>query len=118
MNVCQPDPSTQMDSRKKSPAPSPLAAALSDGSLVTTNSPVAQHAVAMPPSDTGTADPTAPAVELNYLAREVCQMLKIGRTTLYKLVKSGQLVPLHITARVRVFPLSTIKAFLASKGAE
>ncbi|NTZ06995.1 helix-turn-helix domain-containing protein [Burkholderia metallica] len=45
-------------------------------------------------------------------------MLKFGRTTLHKLVKSGELVPLHITARIRVFPLSTIKAFLASKGAE
>ena len=118
MNVCQPDTSTQMDSRKKSPVPSPLAAALSDGSLVTTNSPVAQHAVAVPLSGTGTANPSALGVEPNFLAHEVCQMLKIGRTTLYKLVKSGQLIPLRITARIRIWPLSTIKAYLASKGVE
>ncbi|KGD36428.1 helix-turn-helix domain protein [Burkholderia pseudomallei] len=109
MNVCQPDTSTQMDSRKKSPLPSPHTAALSGGSVVTTDSPAAQHAPTV--SD-------APAVEPNFLAHEVCQMLKFGRTTLYKLVKSGELVPLHITARIRVFPLSTIKAFLASKGGE
>ncbi|MFP3619158.1 helix-turn-helix transcriptional regulator [Burkholderia sp. SIMBA_051] len=107
-----------MESRKKSPVPSPLAAALSDGSLVTTNSQVAQHAVAVPLSDTGTVNPSAPGVEPNFLAHEVCQILKIGRTTLYKLVKSNQLVPLRITARIRVWPLSTIEAFLASKGAE
>lgn len=104
MNVCQPDTSTQMDSRKKSPLPSPHTEALSGGSVVTT-----EHAPTV--SD-------APGVEPNFLAHEVCQMLKFGRTTLYKLVKSGELVPLHITARIRVFPLSTIKAFLASKGGE
>ncbi|MDA0558487.1 helix-turn-helix transcriptional regulator [Burkholderia pseudomallei] len=107
-----------MDSRKKSPVPPSLAAALSGGSLVTTNLPVAQRAVTAPSSDTGTVNPGAPAVEPNFLAHEVCQILKIGRTTLFKIVKSGELVPLHITARIRVFPLSTIKAFLASKGAE
>lgn len=116
--MVQSDSSTQMDSRKKSPAPSPLAAALSGGPLVAADSPVVRHAVAVPPSDTGTAYLNAPAVEPNFLAHEVCQMLKFGRTTLYKLVKSGELVPLHITARIRVFPLSTIKAFLASKEAK
>ncbi|MFA8370854.1 helix-turn-helix transcriptional regulator [Burkholderia thailandensis] len=104
-----------MDSRKKSPVPSPLTAALSGGSLVSTDSPVAQHAPDVPSASTVS---DAPAVEPNFLAHEVCQMLKFGRTTLYKLVKSGELVPLHITARIRVFPLSTIKAFLASKGTE
>ena len=112
------DSSTQMDSRKKSPVPSSLTASLSDGGLVTTNSPIAQHAAAVPSSDTGMVNPSAPGVEPNYLAHEVCQMLKIGRTTLYKLVKSDQLVPLHITARIRVWPLSTIEAFLASKEAK
>lgn len=107
-----------MDSRKKSPVSSSLTAALSDGSLVTTNSPIVQHTVAVPPSDIGTVNPSAPAVEPNFLAHEVCQMLKIGRTTLYKLVKSDQLVPLRITARIRVWPQSTIEAFLASKGGE
>ena len=107
--MVQSDSSTHMNSRKKSPVPSPLAAAFSDGALASTESPVAQHAP--PASD-------VPVVEPNFLAHEVCEMLKFGRTTLYKLVKSGELVPVYITARIRVFPLSTIKAFLASKGGE
>ncbi|WP_423392700.1 helix-turn-helix transcriptional regulator [Burkholderia sp. LMG 21824] len=107
-----------MDSRKKSPTPSSLTAALSDGRLVTTNSPIVQHTVTVPSSDTGVVNPSAPGVEPNFLAHEVCQILKIGRTTLHKLVKSDQLVPLRITARIRVWPLSTIEAFLASKEAK
>ncbi|MFD1999199.1 helix-turn-helix transcriptional regulator, partial [Paraburkholderia dipogonis] len=55
-------------------------------------------------------------IQRNFLAHEVCDILKIGRTTLFKLVKSRQLVPLHITARIRVFPQSAIEAFLAKKG--
>ena len=98
-----------MDSSKKTSVPFPLTAAPSGGSEVTIDSPAAQHAPTAP---------DVPAVEPNFLAHEVCEMLKFGRTTLYKLVKAGELVPLHITARIRVFPLSTIKAFLASKGGE
>lgn len=102
--MVRPDTSTQMNSRKKSPALSPLTAALSCGSVVATVSPVAQH-----------SDPSGAAVEPVFVAHEVCHMLKFGRTTLFKLVKSGELVPLRITARIRVWPLSTIEAFIAKK---
>ncbi|WP_259658599.1 helix-turn-helix transcriptional regulator [Burkholderia pseudomallei] len=129
-----------MTSRKKTPTPSSLTAALAGCSAATTASPTANAAAChnrvesgdsarlSPPATQQT--PTAsqsngsttgagmPSVGPNFLANEVCDMLQIGRTTLYKLVKSGELVPLRITARIRIWPLSTIKAFLASKGAK
>lgn len=107
--------STQMNTRKKIPVPSPLGAAISGGSPA---SLIAQHAAAESHSNASKINTGAPSIEPNYLADEVCQYLKIGRTTLYKLVKSGELVPLRITARIRVWPLSTIEAFLASKEAK
>lgn len=114
-----------MNSRHKNPIPSPVSAALSGSSAAIAFSPprsqaaACQHIESDAPvaahihSSTGNA--TAPAIQRNFLAHEVCDILKIGRTTLYKLVKSRKLVPLHITARIRVFPQSTIEAFLASK---
>ncbi|WP_259645374.1 helix-turn-helix transcriptional regulator [Burkholderia pseudomallei] len=138
MNVCQPDTGTQMTSRKKTPTLSSLSTVLADCSAATTASPTAnvaarhnrvesgdsgrlspsatQQTPAASQSNASTAGAGTPSVEPNFLANEVCDMLKIGRTTLYKLVKSGELVPLRVTARIRIWPLSTIEAFLASKG--
>ncbi|WP_232516996.1 helix-turn-helix transcriptional regulator [Burkholderia pseudomallei] len=138
MNVCQPDTGTQMTSRKKTPTLSSLTTVLADCSAATTASPTAnvaarhnrvesgdsgrlspsatQQTPAASQSNASTAGAGTPSVEPNFLANEVCDMLKIGRTTLYKLVKSGELVPLRVTARIRIWPLSTIEAFLASKG--
>ncbi|WP_230959236.1 helix-turn-helix transcriptional regulator [Burkholderia stagnalis] len=138
MNVCQPDTGTQMTSRKKTPTLSSLSTVLADCSAATTASPTAnvaarhnrvesgdsgrlspsatQQTLAASQSNASTAGAGTPSVEPNFLANEVCDMLKIGRTTLYKLVKSGELVPLRVTARIRIWPLSTIEAFLASKG--
>lgn len=102
-----------MNSRKKSPAQSLLTTALSGKSVVASDAALAHAAPVVLPSDTSSM--AKPAIEPNFLADEVCHMLKIGRTTLYKLVKSGELVPLRVTSRIRVWPLSTIEAFLASK---
>lgn len=114
-----------MNPRHKNPSPSPVSAALSGSAAVVavlpphsqaaacqyveSDAPVAAHI------HSNTRNASAPAVQRNFLADEVCQMLNIGRTTLYKLVKSGELVPLRITARIRIWPESTIAAFLASK---
>lgn len=116
-----------MNSRHKNPIPSPVSAALSGSSAAIAVSPLRSQAAACQHVESdapiaahihsNTRNATAPAVQRNYLADEVCQMLNIGRTTLYKLVKSGELVPLRITARIRIWPESTIAAFLASKGA-
>ena len=78
----------------------------------------AQYTAVASHFDNGPAITSTPALVPNLLADEVCARLRIGRTTLYKLVKSGELVPLRVTARIRVWPLSTIEAFLASKGAK
>ncbi|WP_235364269.1 helix-turn-helix transcriptional regulator [Burkholderia pseudomallei] len=129
-----------MTSRKKTPTPSSVTAALARCSAATTASPTANAAAChnrvesgdsarlSPPatqqtptasqSNGSTTGAGTSSVGPNFLANEVCDMLQIGRTTLYKLVKSGELVPLRITARIRIWPLSTIEAFLASKGAK
>lgn len=125
INSCQPNASAHMNLRHKNPVPSPVSAARSGSSAAIAVSPPHSQAAACQhvESDTpvaarihsNTHNATAPAVQRNFLAHEVCDILKIGRTTLFKLVKSRELVPLHITARIRVFPQSTIEAFLASK---
>ncbi|MGJ0528294.1 helix-turn-helix transcriptional regulator [Burkholderia gladioli] len=104
-----------MNSRNKTSLPSSRCAASSGGYPA---SVTAQHKSAELQPSAGQLNTSAPSIEPYYLADEVCQYLKIGRTTLYKLVKSGELVPLRITARIRVWPLSTLKAFLASKEAK
>lgn len=124
INLCQPITSAQMNSRHKNVISSPVSAAPSGSSAaiavshmaachyVESDTPVAAHV------HSNRRNATAAAVQRNFLADEVCQMLNIGRTTLYKLVKSGELVPLRITARIRIWPESTIAAFLASKEAK
>ncbi|ARK46291.1 DNA-binding protein [Burkholderia pseudomallei] len=45
-------------------------------------------------------------------------MLKIGKTTLYKLGKSKELQSFRVTARIRAWRLSAIQSYLASKEAQ
>ncbi|WP_321902850.1 helix-turn-helix transcriptional regulator [Paraburkholderia tropica] len=124
LNVCQPATSTQMISRTKPPTPSSLSATLSDCSVVATASPRANlaahldHADSPQPAIAKTAESSTPDVDPIFLAQEVCQMLKIGKTTLYKLNKSKQLQSFRVTARIRAWRLSAIQAYLASKEAE
>ena len=69
-------------------------------------------------SHSKTALPGAP-IDPILLAPEVCTMLRIGRTTLHKMLKSGELeAPIRVTARIRAWRLSVIEAFIASKEAE
>lgn len=49
------------------------------------------------------------------LQSEVLDMVRIGRTTLYKMVKAGTFpAPLHLTKRIRGWKLSAVQQFLAS----
>lgn len=136
LNVCQPATSTQMTSRTKTPKHSSLTASLSDSAVATASpraslaahhdhvdsarsSPTAaRRAPAALPVIANTAEGSAPDVDPIFLAHEVCQMLKIGRTTLYKLVKSRELEAFRVTARIRAWRLSAIQAYLASKEAQ
>lgn len=140
LNVCQPATSTQMISRTKPSTPSSLTASLSDCSVIATASPradlaarhdhvdsdesarssktAARHAPAASPAIAKTAEGGTPDVDPIFLAQEVCQMLKIGKTTLYKLNKSKQLQSFRVTARIRAWRLSAIQAYLASKEVE
>jgi predicted DNA-binding transcriptional regulator AlpA len=46
---------------------------------------------------------------------EVLEAVRVGRTTLLKMVKNGEFpAPLHLTARIRVWRLSAVQQFLAS----
>ncbi|MBB2932798.1 helix-turn-helix transcriptional regulator [Paraburkholderia silvatlantica] len=70
------------------------------------------------PEIANTAKSGTPDVDPIFLAHEVCQMLKIGKTTLYKLGKSKELQSFRVTARIRAWRLSAIQAYLASKEAQ
>jgi len=63
----------------------------------------------------GTADASAPIVDPVLLRPEVLQMVGVGRTTLFKLIKSKKFPePLHLSERVRGWRLSTVEKYLAS----
>ncbi|WP_433695067.1 helix-turn-helix transcriptional regulator [Paraburkholderia phenoliruptrix] len=126
--------------RTKSPRQSSLTATLSDCSVVATASTradiaarrdhvdsgdstrssqtAARHAPAASRVAANTAESGMPDIDPIYLAHEVCQMLKIGKTTLYKLGKSKELQSFRVTARIRAWRLSAIQAYLASKEAQ
>lgn len=113
-----------MISRTKNPAPSSPTATLSDCSVVTTTSlrvdlaAHRDHADSSQPAIASKPESGTPDVDPIFLAQEVCQMLKIGKTTLYKLDRSKNLKSFRITARIRAWRLSTIRAYLASKEAQ
>ncbi|WP_321926906.1 helix-turn-helix transcriptional regulator [Paraburkholderia guartelaensis] len=50
---------------------------------------------------------------------EVLEIVRVGRTTLLKMVKDGTFPqPLHLTARIRVWRLSAVQKFLVSAEGE
>jgi predicted DNA-binding transcriptional regulator AlpA len=79
---------------------------------------ITQQITAAPHFNSKTAATNRPPIDPIFLAHEVCAHMRIGRTTLHKIVKSGELVPLRVGARVRAWRLSAIEAYLASKEAK
>lgn len=56
---------------------------------------------------------------LTYRAKEVCQLLGIGKTTLYAMEKEGQIPKgFMLTERIKVWNAEEIKAWLKAKQEE
>ncbi|WP_225032299.1 helix-turn-helix transcriptional regulator [Paraburkholderia sp. XV] len=69
--------------------------------------PTASHFDAIKATD------STPPVDRILRLPEVLQMVSIGRTTLYMMLKNGTFpAPLHLSARIRGWRLSTIHQFL------
>lgn len=68
-------------------------------------------------TETGAGVISHPGVEPLYTSAEVVQILKIKRTKLFELVKTGELRSLKIGASRR-FPASALREFIASRLAE
>jgi predicted DNA-binding transcriptional regulator AlpA len=75
----------------------------------------AQHTPAA--SHFGTVQPpdSAPPADRILRLPEVIETVRIGRTSLYKMIKAGTFpAPLHLSERIRGWRLSAILQFLAS----
>lgn len=68
------------------------------------------------PTALGAADVSAPVFDRVVRLPEVLEIVGIGRTSLYKLVKSGRFpAPLHLSERIRGWRISDIQRFLATR---
>ncbi|WP_404607313.1 helix-turn-helix transcriptional regulator [Caballeronia udeis] len=63
----------------------------------------------------GIADASAPTFDPVLLRPQVLQMVGVGRTTLFKLIKAKKFPePLRLSERIRGWRLSTVEKYLAS----
>ncbi|VVE37410.1 hypothetical protein PPN31114_03979 [Pandoraea pneumonica] len=61
------------------------------------------------------SDSCPPVIDPILLLPEVLTIVRIGRTTLYKMIKEGTFpAPLHLSSRIRGWRMSSVKAFLDS----